>query len=225
MIQCSHLYFSYTGGPPYLLKDLNFSVPEGDYISIVGENGCGKSTLLRLLLGFLTPVKGSLSCTARCIGYVSQRNDFANTAFPITVEEVLRSYARLLHLSSSSDIDQNLSLFGMSNMRHTLIGNLSGGQHQKIMIIRALMGNPDLLILDEPSTGVDVMSQQDIYQSIYELNRKNKITVIAVEHNMDAAMRCSSLIYHMDQGRGHLCSPEKYADEFLHTLRKEPHHV
>lgn len=225
MIQGTHLYFSYTGGPPYILNDLNFSVSPGDYISIVGENGCGKSTLIRLLLGFLTPLRGRLSSSARRIGYVPQRNDFTNSSFPITVDEVLRSYAHLLHLSAPADSHYNLSMFGMNSMKHSLIGNLSGGQHQKIMIIRALMGHPDLLILDEPSTGVDIMSQKEIYHCLYQLNREKKITVIAVEHNIDAAMRCSTLMYHMRQGQGHLCSPQRYAAEFLHTIGEEPSHV
>ena len=89
MLSIQHLYFSYQGQPPYVLNDLNLEVHSGDYISIVGDNGSGKSTLLRLILGFLTPVKGSITCNTNNIRYVSQKNDFSHAGFPITVHEIL----------------------------------------------------------------------------------------------------------------------------------------
>ena len=89
MLSIEHLYFSYQGQPPYVLNDLNLHIHSGDYISIVGDNGCGKSTLLRLILGFLTPVKGSIKRSTNNIRYVSQKNDFSHAGFPITVKETL----------------------------------------------------------------------------------------------------------------------------------------
>ena len=96
MLSIEHLYFSYQGQPPYVLNDLNLHIHSGDYISIVGDNGCGKSTLLRLILGFLTPVKGSIKRSTNNIRYVSQKNDFSHAGFPITVKEILDSYRKLL---------------------------------------------------------------------------------------------------------------------------------
>ena len=84
MLSIEHLYFSYQGQPPYVLNDFNLHIHSGDYISIVGDNGCGKSTLLRLILGFLTPVKGSIKRSTNNIRYVSQKNDFSHAGFPIT---------------------------------------------------------------------------------------------------------------------------------------------
>ena len=95
------------------------------------------------------------------------------------------------------------------------MGTLSGGQSQKIFIARALMGNPDLLILDEPSTGVDIGSQKEIYHFLTSINKKNGITIVSVEHNLDAAISNSTLIFHLCSGKGHLCTPEKYTAEFL----------
>ncbi len=100
------------------------------------------------------------------------------------------------------------------------MGNLSGGQSQKILIARALMGNPDLLILDEPSTGVDIKSQKEIYGFLKKINQENGITIVSVEHNLDAAISNSTLIYHMTEGNGHLCTPRQYADEFLKNKGK-----
>jgi zinc transport system ATP-binding protein len=103
----------------------------------------------------------------------------------------------------------------MSGFAGALMGTLSGGQSQKILIARALMGNPDLLILDEPSTGVDVGSQKEIYGFLKRINKEKGITIVSVEHNLDAAISNSTLIYHLTGGRGHLCTPRQYADEFL----------
>lgn len=99
------------------------------------------------------------------------------------------------------------------------MGTLSGGQSQKILIARSLIGDPDLLILDEPSTGVDINSQREIYSFLKKINKERGITVVSVEHNLDAAISNSSLIYHLIDGHGHLCTPQKYADEFLKNRR------
>lgn len=220
MLQIDHLYFSYTGKPPWLLEDISLHVPRGAYISIVGNNGSGKSTLLKLILGFLHPVKGTILSHARRIGYVPQMPS-RDHAFPITVAEVIHSYGKLLHLKSFS-VKETLAVTGMEDAANELMGNLSGGQHQKVLIARALMGQPDLLILDEPSTGVDLASQREIYGELSRLNREKQLTVLAVEHNMEEAGRVSTGLYHIDEGRGHLCSVSHYIEEYI---KKEGGHV
>lgn len=215
MIQAKDLYFSYTGSSPYILDGINLEIQKGEYVSVVGENGCGKSTLMRLILNFLKPTSGTITSQSGKIGYVPQRNDFSNSSFPITVYETLDSYRRLLKLKDKNIPIASLERVGMSNFLDSLMGNLSGGQTQKVLITRALIGNPDLLILDEPSTGVDVGSQKEIYGFLKEINRQNQITIVSVEHNLEAAVANSTLIYHLVNGKGHLCSPQQYADEYL----------
>jgi zinc transport system ATP-binding protein len=215
MIQAENLSFSYTGAPPYVLDGIDLTIHRGEYISVVGENGSGKSTLMRLILKFLKPTGGSIVTQAKRIGYVPQRSDNASGGFPITVNEALNSYRRLLKLPNRSVITESLAQLGMTGFADALMGTLSGGQSQKILIARALMGNPELLILDEPSTGVDIGSQKDIYGFIKRLNRENGVTIVSVEHNLDAAITNSTQIYHLFEGRGHLCTPWQYADEFL----------
>jgi len=214
-IQTNKLYFSYTGLPPYLLNGIDLEIKDGDYVSILGENGCGKSTLMKLILGFLKPTKGTIVTQAKRIGYVPQKNDFSNSSFPITVYEMLNAYRKLLKIKNKEVIYDVLQKVGMSSFTDSLMGTLSGGQSQKIFIARALMGNPDLLILDEPSTGVDIGSQKEIYHFLTSINKKNGITIVSVEHNLDAAISNSTLIYHLSSGKGHLCTPEKYTAEFL----------
>lgn len=215
MIQTNGLCFSYTGSPPYVLNGIDLEIKNGDYVSILGENGCGKSTLMKLILKFLKPTKGTIAVDAKRIGYVPQKNDFSNSNFPITVYEMLNSYRKLLKIKKKEVIFEVLEKVGMSSFLDSLMGTLSGGQSQKIFIARALMGNPDLLILDEPSTGVDIGSQKEIYRFLTEINQKNGITIVSVEHNLDAAIANSTLIYHLSGGKGHLCTPEKYTAEFL----------
>lgn len=215
MINAKNLQFSYTGSYPYILDDLNLNIKKGEYVSILGENGSGKSTLMKLILKFLKPTGGTISVNAKRIGYVPQKNDFSNSNFPITVSEMLNSYRKLLKIKDKSVITNSLEQVGMTIFSNALMGTLSGGQSQKIFIARALMGEPDLLILDEPSTGVDIASQKDIYGFIKNINQNKGITVISVEHNLDAAISNSTLIYHLENGHGHLCTPDKYANEFL----------
>lgn len=215
MITAENLTFSYTGAPPYLLNGVSLEIRDGEYVSVLGENGCGKSTLMKLILGFLKPTGGRIVCGAKQVGYVPQRGDYSNAGFPITVREALDSYRRLLKIRDRGEVGRVLSLVGMEGRRNALMGTLSGGQGQKILIARALMGEPRLLLLDEPSTGVDVGSQREIYGFLKRLNRERGITILSVEHNLDAAIANSTLIYHLAAGRGHLCTPEKYAEEFL----------
>ncbi|MDS0524798.1 metal ABC transporter ATP-binding protein [Clostridium sp. SHJSY1] len=215
MIKAENLFFSYTGMSPYLLDEINLEIQDGEYISVLGENGCGKSTFMRLILKFIKTTKGRIISNAKRIGYVPQKNDFSNSDFPITVYEMLNSYRKLLKIKDKDAIIENLKKVGMTDYTNSLMGTLSGGQSQKILIARALMGNPDLLILDEPSTGVDINSQDEIYGFLKKINKENGITIVSVEHNLNAAISNSTLIYHLIGGRGYLCTPQKYFDKYL----------
>lgn len=201
MIKINNLTFSYNGLPPYLIKNLNLYIKNGSYTSILGENGSAKTTLIKLILGLLTPINGKIKISTHKIGYVPQRLESFNSQFPITVYEILKTHAKILKIKDSNLINECLESVGMLHFKKNLIGNLSGGQMQKIFIARALMGSPDLLILDEPSTGVDVQSQIDIYNLIKHLNKKHLITVVSVEHNINAAIKNSTHICNMKDGK------------------------
>jgi zinc transport system ATP-binding protein len=215
MIIAEGLYFSYSGGPPYVLAGLNLSVADGAYVSILGENGCGKSSLVKLVLGLLSPTRGRISVDERRRAYVPQQNDFADSRFPITVFEMLDSYRRLLGIKDRGGVATALESVGMGAYAQRLVGALSGGQRQKVFIARAIMGEPRLLVLDEPSAGVDVESRREIYAYIKEQNLSRGMTILSVEHNLEAALRNSTAIYHMASGKGHSCDPESYAAEYL----------
>lgn len=220
MVQAENLSFSYTGARPFILEGINLHIHSGAYVSVVGENGSGKSTLIRLILKFLKPTQGTVTVRSSLIGYVPQRNDAAHSGFPITVYEMLNSYRKLLKVKSKDGMEETLERFGLAGQSRALMGTLSGGQGQKAMIARALIGNPDLLILDEPSTGVDPDSQKEIYALIKKLNVESGKTIISVEHNLDAAIANSTLIYHLANGNGHFCTPQHYASEYLRVRGK-----
>ncbi|MBF4692445.1 metal ABC transporter ATP-binding protein [Fusibacter ferrireducens] len=215
MIEIRNLYFSYSNQSMYVLNDINLVVNRGDYISVLGENGSGKSTLMKLILKMIPPTAGNLKNDFSRIGYVPQLFESLNTQFPITVYEILDSYRKTLKIKDKNCIENALAIVNMSAFKNKLIGTLSGGQRQKIFIARALMGQPDLLILDEPSSGIDINSQDEIYRLIKKINVEQEVTVISVEHNLKAAMDNSSHIYHLKNGGGHLCKPVDYINDYV----------
>ncbi|WP_297417183.1 metal ABC transporter ATP-binding protein [Clostridium sp.] len=207
MITINNLSFSYTKGTD-LLKDINLNIPKGIYLSILGENGSCKSTLIKLILGLLKPDNGSINIDSNKISYVSQRLDNFNSDFPITVKEVLSCHAKIVGGRSSKCIHDSLKKVNMLEFSDNLIGNLSGGQQQRIFIARALIGDPDLIILDEPSTGIDEKSQNEIYPLLQSLNKDLGKTIISVEHNTNVALKYSTHILKIEN-----CTMSLYAKE------------
>ena len=213
MITIDKLYFSYTGKPPYIIEDLSLNIPKGAYISILGENGSSKTTLIKLILGVLKPIKGKITIDTNKIGYLPQKLEDFNSQFPLSVKELLSMHMKAKGLKDKDLIDKSLQLVNMDNYKNNLIGNLSGGQQQKIFISRALMGEPDLIIIDEPSTGVDVNSQKEIYNVIKELNLYKGVTVVSVEHNLSAALKYSTDILDLSSSHG-LIKVKDYLKKF-----------
>lgn len=213
MLKLEHVNFSYAADSE-LLRDINMQVTAGEYVAIVGENGSGKSTLLKLILGLLEPVSGSVTNSFRRIGYVPQRFESLNSQFPMTVYEVLEYYRRVIGVKDKQAVRVCLEQMKVYALRDRLIGTLSGGQCQKVMIARALMGEPDVLIFDEPSTGIDVKSQQELYSFMQQLHKEG-MTIITVEHNLKFAVHGADKLYHVFNGRGHFCSPETYVEEYV----------
>ena len=209
MINIKNLSFSYTKGSE-LLKNVNLNIPTGIYLSILGENGSCKSTLIKLILGILKPDSGLITLDSNKISYVSQKLDNFNSEFPITVKEVLSCHAKTIGLKNPKSVHESLHKVNMCEFSSNLIGNLSGGQQQRIFIARALLGNPDLIILDEPSTGVDEKSQSEIYPLLQNLNADLGKTIISVEHNTKIALKYSTHILKIENGSLNLFTKENF---------------
>lgn len=216
MIKINDMSFRYEKTSPVVLSHVNLDIPDGVYLSVIGENGSCKTTLIKLILGLLSPNSGSININTKNIGYVPQRVDSFNSQFPISVYEILKVHAKALKLDIKSSIDYVLNKVNMTEFKDNLIGNLSGGQRQRVFIARALMGNPDLIILDEPSTGVDYKNQLEIYSLLSSLNKNEKTTIISIEHNLETALKYSTHILKIDEGVVSL----KNVSEFKEELQK-----
>lgn len=214
LIKIDNLSFAYSKNTPPLLKDVNLDIPKGVYLSIVGENGSCKTTLIKLILGLLPPISGSITVNTDNIAYVPQRLDGFNSQFPISIYEILKIHAKSLKLDPKSSSMDVLEKVNMVKFKENLIGNLSGGQQQRVFIARALIGNPDLIILDEPSTGVDIKNQQEIYSLLSKINKEQGTTIISIEHNMDIALKYSTHILTINNGKLTLQSNKDFRESY-----------
>lgn len=198
IIEIKQLFYRYEKDT--VLENINLTVPDGSFLAIVGPNGSGKSTLLKLILGLLKPQNGEIFLFGQeiskfkawqQIGYVSQKANSFNTGFPATVFEVVSSgltkklgMFKFFKKEHSQIVLDALEAVGMKRFHNRNIGELSGGQQQRVFIARALVSEPRLLILDEPTVGVDAENVNAFYQMLDDLNKNRGITLLLVTHDI-----------------------------------------
>ncbi len=208
LLACRDVSLGYEGRA--IWQGLNFQVRRGDYLCIVGENGSGKSTLLRSLLGLLRPMSGEIwradSLRRGAIGYLPQQTR-AQKDFPATVTEVVRSGflsaggGRFFYTpAQKSRALMNMGKLGILELKDRCYRELSGGQQQRVLLARALCAAGELLILDEPVTGLDPAAAQDMYHTLSYLNHSEGIAIIMVTHDMENALRSAGTILHAGHG-------------------------
>ncbi|GGJ90126.1 zinc ABC transporter ATP-binding protein [Lentibacillus kapialis] len=182
-----------------VLSNINFEIPEGAFMGVLGPNGGGKTTLINLILGLIKPYNGTIRLFGQPIekfkdwskiGFVSQKANSFNKGFPATVYEVVSmgltakiGYFKFFTAAHKNKVLQTIDQVGMSDYAYENIGNLSGGQQQRVFIARSLVSDPELLILDEPTVGVDEQNVQKFYELLHRLNNEHNITLLLVTHD------------------------------------------
>lgn len=206
-----------------ILDRVSFDVAAGEAVAIVGPNGSGKTTLMKAMLG-LVPFQGDirilgvspagLSPVARRIGYVPQHLDFDRT-MPITVEELLS-----VHLAEHRNgaTARALAAVGVADLQYRMIGVLSGGEFQRVLLALALLNNPEILFLDEPASGVDTEGVAEFYGLIQTLRAQKNMTIIMVSHDMDVVFRHATTVLCINHAL--ICSGAPHDALSAQTMRR-----
>ncbi|WP_018930863.1 metal ABC transporter ATP-binding protein [Gracilibacillus lacisalsi] len=244
IVEMENVSFHY--GERQALSKVNFIINEGDFIGLVGPNGGGKTTLIKLLLGMEKPTTGEIQLFGQPIrkfkeknklGYVSQKANSFNSGFPATVEEVVTmgltsklGYFRRLTRQDKLHIYEAVEKVGMTEYLSENIGELSGGQQQRIFIARALVSDPKLLILDEPTVGVDAENVEKFFDLLHELNQQN-ISLLLVTHDIGTMTHHASKVaclnktlhFHGNPNEFQTLSQDQLSDFYGHPLNLVTH--
>lgn len=221
-LQLDRVTFGYNGQP--VIRDVSLTVGRGDFVALVGGNGAGKSTLVRLSLGLLRPHHGRVQLFGTDatqfrqrwqVGYVPQRAA-ADSALPISVTEVVRSGlagqlrpGRRLTLRHRERIDHVLEVMGLTGLRGRRMSQLSGGQQQRALIARALVTEPRLLILDEPTTGVDADARAVLRASLDHLVQLEGVAVVYVSHDPETFAGLATCVVELRAGEAFCPRPTR----------------
>lgn len=198
-----------------VLSDISFEVSRGDYLGIVGPNGSGKTTLLKLILGYYKPTRGEIEVFGKkpenlkerdLIGYVPQITAGKIVSFPATAKEVVlmglvsqKKFPKAIRREDEKKAEEILEMMNMVNLKERMVGELSGGERQKILLCRALIHDPELLILDEPVTALDPESRQEFYLLLERINREKEVTIMMVTHDTGEIGNYATKLLYLDR--------------------------
>lgn len=213
IIRLENVNFAYDSKT--VLNDVNLEIKRGTFMGLVGPNGGGKTTIIKIILGLLKPDSGKVFINDQPIhhfndwsriGFVSQKANAFNKGFPATVFEVVSmgltsklGYFRFLNKKNKQQVLHAIDQVGMLDYAYKNIGDLSGGQQQRVFISRALVSEPDLLILDEPTVGIDFKNVERFYELLHKLNTEQNITMLLVTHDTGAMTNYATDIVCLNQ--------------------------
>jgi zinc transport system ATP-binding protein len=219
-----------------ILADISFRLQAGDYLGLVGPNGSGKTTLIKLILGLLQPSKGEIVLFGsnltdfkdwRKVGYLPQKINSFNPHFPATVREIVslgllstKRFPRRIKKNDDMAINNALELVDIIDIKTELIGELSGGQQQRVLIAKALVSEPELLILDEPTTALDPEAREKFFGTLKDLNENRKVTIIIITHDIGTIGKYASRLLYLDKrlifygGFDDFCTSSEMANYF-----------
>ncbi len=191
LVKAEQVSVSFPSGPA--IADISFEINRGDFLALIGPNGSGKTVLVRALLGSLKH-QGSVTWAKGVkIGYVPQQVDL-DRYVSLTLEDFLKLKVRILHLKNT-EVERVISLVGLpEKILKSQIRFLSGGQLQRGLVAFALLGNPDIIFLDEPTASIDVAGEEQVYETLHRLQDESNLTVVLISHELDLVSRYATKI-------------------------------
>lgn len=211
LVKCESI--SYIANQHTIINKISLDIKKNDLITIIGPNGGGKTSLIKLLLGLIQPTSGKIYRNKATIGYMPQKIEF-NHQLPMSVQE-------FLELSKIQDTKEYLSIIKDTDIEYLLnrqIHNISGGELQRVLLAKALLRNPELLILDEPLQGLDIKGQEDFYKLLEKIRVEKQLTIIMVSHDLYTVMRSSNHVICLNH---HICcqgKPSELSKKSYHEL-------
>ncbi len=221
-------------GQTEAIKDISFEIKSGEFIGLIGPNGAGKTTLVKALLGVLPVASGEILLYGQPlkafsnwnkIDYLPQNLKTINPLFPATVEEVVflgllssKKSPRYFTATDKAKVKEALDDLGITQLKNKTISELSGGQQQKVMIARALVSKPEILILDEPTTALDTKSRQEFIKFIQELNNKKGVTIILITHDTNLICQFVNKLMYIDRKLIFFGSVDDFYDSKKHGV-------
>lgn len=240
LVSVKNISFSF--GSTKVLEEVSLSITQGDFLAIIGPNGSGKSTLVKIILRIYEPDNGTVVILGEDIknfkqwdkiGYVPQKATNIDPFFPVSVREVIamgllskKKFPRFLRRRDEKIIDQALEQVDLKDFKTRRIGELSGGQQQRVFIARAIVNQPPLLFLDEPTTGVDAETQELFYSMLGTLNKANKITIVLITHDLGIVNKRVNKIACLNQRLVFHGTHEDFCNsEVVQELLRGEHHL
>lgn len=228
LLEVRDLSFRYGEDP--VLNRLNFSIEEADFVALIGPNGAGKSSLMRLILGFLKPQQGQISIAdyppgtrelSKLIAYVPQQIPDLNLHFPASLEEIIegnfypqgRAWTRAERQRRRQAVEASLKRVGLAGRAKDHLDSLSGGEVQKVLLARALISEPKILFLDEPTAGVDQQSSEELYALLKQLNERDKLTILLITHELYRIKEICDRFLYLGHNTFFEVSKEEYGTE------------
>lgn len=240
ILRADKISFNYEDHQEAILKDISFSLKKGESLGVLGPNGGGKSTLMKIIAGLLKPTSGELffndiplsnfsKYPYHLFSYVPQSSEL-NATMPVKVYEFLDFTISLYKIKNPKLIDELLELVGMIHKKNALLSELSGGEKQRVLIARAMVQKPQLLLLDEPTKGLDSKGQDQLLALIETIKKRDNTAVMIVDHNINQIIKschnilCLNRHHHWHDHREFLTKnilEDIYHCEFEHLLIHE----
>lgn len=204
VLKVNNLSFSYDG-IDYILKNISFEVKQGEILGVLGPNGGGKSTLMKIISGLERNYQGEIAFNGinvlemkhypfELFSYVPQTSEL-NTVLPVKVSEYLDFTKSLYKIKDNKIIDELLELVGIAHKKDVLISELSGGERQRVLIARAMIHRPRLLLLDEPTKGLDSNGQDQLLNLIELIRKRDQTAIVIVDHNINQIIKsCQNIL-------------------------------